>query len=604
MDNRKKILSRLGMFALLAISLLGAYKTIFFSADIDESYAVTLGIRIARGDRMFKDMWEIHQTSAVLYAPFIALFEWVTAGVEGLLIYLRTIGILIQGGVAVYAFCVFRKMVHPYLAVCVAFIYFNFTPKHIQSPEFTQYLYWGMMVLCLSLLQFLHTKKYRYLVVTALSLCVCILAYPYAILLFLVLVIFFIVMLRQDVRGTLKSALLVFGGTCAVCGAIFLIYVLSGISPGELWGNVSYVLMDESHSQSMLLKFKEHFLSIWDMSKVTLLIIILTHVSRKVYGQKYKKDAKPVLAMAFFAEAVWFIVQFHTITKVNFTIFLPLIFQLFLLLLYAYKGYEKNDKLFGYGMEDTVNLVNTNSIGETNGLIFGAMVIPSLAGGVIVLISSNLTANYSTGFLMPALCGLIVCVGNRGLLYNRQHNLEKDLESSSKKLIWYGFVTAVSVFVMLTAVNRVFLVRFTSTQRKNIFEGYYETNHGPLKGIKLGEVDYRQYEAKTGVLAEQVTEEDVFLYVGCDMFLYSLCEGEIGTGNTISTPAFGNQLLAYYEKYPEKMPTVMFVDREYVGDFTIFLTEEPFKSFVEENYRLDENVINVPVNVYRLAGNE
>ena len=68
---------------------------------------------------------------------------------------------------------------------------------------------------------------------------------------------------------------------------------------------------------------------------------------------------------------------------------------------------------------------------------------------------------------------------------------------------------------------------------------------------------------------------------------------------TISTPVFGEQLLTYYEKYPDKIPDIFFVDREYVADFHQVLEEEPFSSFVEEHYVLDSSMEGAPVSVYR-----
>jgi hypothetical protein len=146
---------------------------------------------------------------------------------------------------------------------------------------------------------------------------------------------------------------------------------------------------------------------------------------------------------------------------------------------------------------------------------------------------------------------------------------------------------------------RVFLVRYTSTQRKTIFETYHEVNHGVLRGIRLGDVDYDQYEKKTALLSKYVGETDRFLYVGCDMFLYSqLAAGQIATGNTISTPSFSEQLIQYYEKYPERIPTVIFVDREYVADFSGVLWEEPMKSFIQQYFVQSDGIMEPAVTVY------
>ena len=57
--------------------------------------------------------------------------------------------------------------------------------------------------------------------------------------------------------------------------------------------------------------------------------------------------------------------------------------------------------------------------------------------------------------------------------------------------------------------------------------------------------------------------------------------------------------MTYYEKYPEKIPDVFFVDREYVTDFSSALQEEPFASFVAANYMLDTSYEGAPVSVYR-----
>ena len=153
-------------------------------------------------------------------------------------------------------------------------------------------------------------------------------------------------------------------------------------------------------------------------------------------------------------------------------------------------------------------------------------------------------------------------------------------------------------FILMVFISRIFLVRYTATQRLNVFEPTYEAWHGVVSGIRLGDTDYRQYEWKTASLHTHVTEDDVFLYVGADMFLYGETEATIGTGNTISTPAFGKQLLTYYEKHPERIPTVIFVDCEYTMDYRAWLETEPFGSFVRDNYK--EPVVEGPLYIYKL----
>ena len=90
---------------LLLLTLGGILKTVFISADIDESYALTMGVRLAKGDRLFLEMWEPHQLSAVLYSPLICLYLFIVGETaEGLLIFMRIVGVLIQSVLGLFLY--------------------------------------------------------------------------------------------------------------------------------------------------------------------------------------------------------------------------------------------------------------------------------------------------------------------------------------------------------------------------------------------------------------------------------------------------------------------------------------------------------------------
>ena len=602
---KKQVWKWLMLVLLFVASAIGIWKTIYLSADIDESYAVTLGIRLISGDHLFKDMWEVHQTSAVLYAPFLGLYKWLTNGTEGILVYLRIVGIVIQALISVYSVHVIKKWVTPSLAIFLSLLFFNFTPKQIQSPEFTQFLYWGVMMLGLSLLQYKNSQKKLHLIVAALSLCVCVLAYPFGVVLFPVC----LGILWYKNNNSLKEkaqSIGIFTGICVLMGGGFFLYVLSGVSFEEFLANISGVLMDESHDQSLKEMWIAHLQALGEMLIPTFLVIMLSQVVLRTGKKASDKKKLLVLAGGSLGQAGLFVYQFHTITKVNYIIFLPLILQFGVYSLYVHWILTRDDEV---EVQDEVSKSN-NMLSETehvgsnllvrkneNRLILLGLGMPSLVAFVIVLSSSNLSADYSTGFLVPFVLAVLMILARE--IKSRSNSENGIREKGAYKVLVLSISLLLFVFAVLLLTTRIFLVRFTSTQRKNIFEGYYETNHGPLKGSRLGETDYHQYEAKSFMLTSLVTEEDVFMYVGCDMFLYSQFNGKIGTGNTISTPVFGEQLLHYYEKYPERMPNIFFVDREYVSDFDVVLHKEPFASFVAENYVLDLSYEGAPVSVYR-----
>lgn len=586
MSRRINKIGWIGIWILIfALSVIGVLKTVYISADIDESYTVTMACRLMKGDRLFLDMWELHQTSALLYAPFVWLFQKLNGSVIGMLVYLRIIGICIQGLLAVFMYRTCKHYMSGNSAGLLAMLFFNFTPKHIQSPEYTLMCYWGLILTMMSLLQFYEKQKSRhsflYLSAAAIGLCVTVLSYPAAVFLvfpFLAVIAYLTESDCEEKEGQhacrrvqIWKNIVIFAGICMACALLFMGYVLSGTTLKGLVETVAYVFMDESHEQVMSQHLWSHLQYFGDMLKVTLPAVLLCHIGRRLWRKLRKKENYLFAAGLLAFQSAYALVQFHTINNVNFLIFFPVILQTLVIGIYFYLSYEKTKK---------------------DRVLFYTMIVPNLFLVVAVLLSSNLTANYSMSFLFPALLAGLYIIGRTFF--------GKDLKKPAGGIL-AGRAAVVLFAVVLTGMvftSRIFLVRYTATQRLNVFEPNYKAWHGVLSGIRLGDTDYRQYEWKTASLHEHVTKEDVFLYVGADMYLYGETEAVIGTGNTISTPAFGEQLLAYYKRFPERIPTVIFLDCEYTMDYRIWLEKEPFGSFIREHY--SEPVIEGPLYIYKL----
>ena len=58
---------------ILALSVLAAVSKIFVGYDTDEGYAVVLAYRIASGQRLLVDSWDVYQTSVILSALLLNL---------------------------------------------------------------------------------------------------------------------------------------------------------------------------------------------------------------------------------------------------------------------------------------------------------------------------------------------------------------------------------------------------------------------------------------------------------------------------------------------------------------------------------------------------
>ena len=75
MINKKIVISRIAIGIMIALSLIATVIKIWTGFDIDEAYALALPYRGLQGDRLFAEMWEVHQTSYLIPFLFMKLYS-------------------------------------------------------------------------------------------------------------------------------------------------------------------------------------------------------------------------------------------------------------------------------------------------------------------------------------------------------------------------------------------------------------------------------------------------------------------------------------------------------------------------------------------------
>ena len=186
----KIILALLGLLALAAL-----VRTLFLGLEIDEEYALSLGFRLVRGDRLFYSMWEPHQLAALPPALLIGLFTAVAGTTTGVLLFVRGAVLAVKLALAVWFYRSLR--------VAFLFLYGYYAP----GP-----------------------RQYRGLWrVAAGGVCACLsfLAYPQTLAAAPVLMLALLLLGRGSADKC--RGLWVFVLTCAVCGGAFVVYVLQGM---------------------------------------------------------------------------------------------------------------------------------------------------------------------------------------------------------------------------------------------------------------------------------------------------------------------------------------------------------------------------------------
>ncbi|MCR4691212.1 MAG: hypothetical protein K5739_07705 [Lachnospiraceae bacterium] len=551
---------------LVLLTVIGGLKTLFLSADIDESYAVTMAVRLCKGDRLFLEMWEPHQLSAVLYAPAAALWLLVCGPYsKGIVLFLRCFGFGIQALLSLWIYLTLAGKKKDKGALLAAFLYLNFTPKHIQSPEFTTALYWSVTALLLCFYAMIREgrgqsggegpKKSARLLPVFAGLCISamVLCYPACILVFFYA---FLVLLRLDqAEGKNRKRAAAFFITAGVMALCLLLYMALRGDFAKALSDVSFVLSDGSHKQSLLWLWKGHLQAMFSAGCISGGLLVLTFVAEPVLKKK-KKDLSFLWPLFLALQGVYMLWQFHSVDKKVYYDYLPIVFQLALIggffLFFRQRREEEAD---GGARKEWLAIAYMISALATAG----------------VLSMSNLPGVYSFGFLLIPVV-LTIPYG---------------IEEMSRCSKWEKAACLFFLFVMTAQIFavRIALVRFSGNQHRTVFEDYYKVNQGPLAGIRLGADDWKHHDDLLHVFGEQMEPEDILLYVGPDYFIYSLLPpGKIGTGNTISTPLFSQQLLAYYERFPERVPTILVFETDYIDDYRKVLSYEPFEEFVNRYF--------------------
>lgn len=219
------------LFALLcAASLVVMARSAFVGLEIDEEYALSLGYRLVSGDRLFYSMWEPHQLSSLPAAALLAAFIGITGGTTGVLVFFRLVVLVCKAGMSYVFYREFRRDLGGPAALLAALVLFVFVPKWFLGPDYTgQQFHWTLAAfLCLH--HYVTRGCCQLWLVPLGALCACFgyLAFPQSAAAFAVLWVGMLILGKRRGEPKARGAWVLLG-SCAVCGAAFLVYALSGV---------------------------------------------------------------------------------------------------------------------------------------------------------------------------------------------------------------------------------------------------------------------------------------------------------------------------------------------------------------------------------------
>lgn len=579
--------------ALLLLSLLATIKICFFGLGVDEEYAVTMAYRLAAGDRMFLDMWEPHQTSGFLAAGLIRLFLASTGSADYLVLFLRGAGALIQALISVFLYRTLKNHFSKDASLVAAVFFYNTLPKWIQMPDFSNMLVWFSVLTMLCFLRYyLAEKRSRaWLVAASLSMCVMVLSYPSCIL--AVPVVLFCMRMADRRRFKAEAGITIL--TCAGVGAVYVVYFLTHMSLSQFLFGLKQMMTDGAHSAGALERLQTYG---WELVTLLPYAGITLGISGLLVLLFRRLRSLPAfcLTAVCIAQIGQVIVWLGNSRYIHF----PLVYFYILygagVILYL-RMPRSSSQVSPAASRQAFTAPqspcpqdcgqprqNDDAACDSSCRLRSLFWMGSAAGAAVwlsALVITNTTISVTGSYLMPGLISAILFLSEACTV-----SLKKAADTSPEKTmhpapscpragssakVSAGLLSGLSFLTALcllgtTLFAKGYLMCENEGVKNNITYVRQKALSGPAKGIYYRYMEGYGYNSFAQLVPQYIREDDRVLYVGQNTLYYVLCGQTISTYSTISTPTFDERLTEYWERYPQRYPTVVIVDTGYTGE--------------------------------------
>lgn len=498
------------------------------NVSLDVTYQLSMAYRMIKGDIMFREMWEPHQTSAFLNALFMYPFLKVTGSSTGIVVYLQVIGLLIRAAVAFFVYKILSGELKKPASYGIALILFLVSPKEFSPADFSNMQLWFSVLLFSFLLLYFRSKRVIYVVFAALSMCLLVLSYPSC------LIVYFTAVVLMFIFGDEKKIrhILLFTAICAAVGATVLAVWLVNLGDASISECLSGMFsLEPSHTVSAAEKIKRYAKNLCEVViglvaifGVSLLIERTVAVLGRSKGKrKFSFDVFTFSSMCVLA--VCFLINIlSAVYRVAYSV----------ILVYGI--------LLGFYLRK--NMTPT----EKRVYICGSAV--GLTSFIATLLLSDMDMTVSIPYTVLAVGVALIPISNYVL-------------NSDNRIALKGIKIMGLVFILLWAFRAAY-IRTPIMGRAQImssFDGISLIRVGPAKGIITGDESCVKEREGYYDFTENVPEGSKVMIVGSlvDSLAYMYGDYEVGAPSVMSDPKYSDGVLEYFRINPDKFPEVVAV---------------------------------------------
>lgn len=559
------------LYGMVLLSVLAAVTKLFVGFDIDEAYAVTMPYRLCQGDRLFLDMWEVHQTSSFLPYLFIRLFTAVTGDIEYLVLFLRAAASLIHFVLTIFVFRTLRTCYDSHKALFFSLVYYNFLPKWMMNLDFSMQLLWFMTISLLFLFYGIRHNRAGMYFLCGIGLAFAVLAYPGMVFMYP----FYLGMIwisEQNIKAKINKCVVLTLG-CFVTAVCFFSYILSYMGPAELIQSIPMVFSDGSHQFSFAAKaglFVRRWIEVIVQAGILLFPCQLINM---IYGKVTGKKADLVSFCQFFLT-----VSSGIVVTAN----------IFGILWGPFRIQVRYIILFVLSFLLCRSLKKKQAYSDKERGIFCLLVLPSIGMFFGVLAASNVGPASSASYLVPANLGFLL------LFDSAVHEKCQKAGDGKNKNPCYALANgALFLFLLSLIMCKGYYVRVTEYAPSNILEPRRQVEEGAAKGIFVTEEDYARITDNYDIIMESSQDGEKILFMGTESLnnLTPPSEGRsFVSPTTISTPAFNMQWTIYFSQHPDKKPNVIYIAKNTVDNRRKLFAENDFGRWIAAHYDVEHMV--------------
>ena len=519
-----------GIPFLMAIALI-FWRCRYGIPDVDESFYITVPYRLLQGDGLFVQEWHLSQMAGILLLPFVWLYRLIFGGMDGIFLAMRYLCCTVMGITGIFLYTRLKP--------------FNQAGAAIASVAFTLYIPFGIPALSYNSLGIITLTVAMVLLLTAkgkrklpffiagVFFAAAVLCNPYLLLLYIGYAIFLLVRRRHTFKetscrvDTIRGFFYLTGGA-AVVAFVFFGFVFLRVSISEFFKALPLCLHDPEHPPLHLFeKIIDYFGSIgelhWVCAAVHIGLILLWIIC--LLDKKRKEHKK--------------------------TYFMISIISIFILLInFYYCFFYLNFLMWPINLIAPFALLLCDSPKAKN--IFWLLWFPGMFYSFCMHLSSN-------QFFYAIFSGSAVATVGSAILLGMIAKECFTEERVEVLAILIGFVMVWFISLMDVRYTNVFWDSPVEYQTEHIDQGIY-------RGINCSQdkmENYKEHLKEWEIVNSY--HPDKVLFLSKATWLYLLGDYESSaysawlSGVNVSTI---ERLENYYELNPDKMPDVVYVEKE------------------------------------------